>query len=78
MVSRRAMWSAVADVVSHLEHSAMSEVKHLVSVVAESQDYAALKKSSSLSERERMKSLAKADALRGWVKNVADDSFNLN
>ncbi|EKG17284.1 Adenosine deaminase/editase [Macrophomina phaseolina MS6] len=77
-VSRRAMWSAVAGVVRQLEHDACPEISQLVGTIAESREYASLKQSPLLLERQQVKDIAKRNALCGWVKNVADDSFNID
>lgn len=77
VVSRRAMWSSAVDIAKCLQLGPVPEVEQLVLVLVESEDYASLKQSSILLERERVKELAKARALSGWAENVADGSFNL-
>ncbi|KAL1634285.1 hypothetical protein SLS58_010727 [Diplodia intermedia] len=77
-VSRRAMWSAIADIGKRLGRDAMPEVTDLLGLLAASRDYAAVKRIPLLLERQRAKDLAKADALHGWANNVDDDSFNID
>lgn len=72
------MWSSVADIVKQLEQNISPEIDRLVGTIAESKNYAALKHSPLLLEREQAKDIAKKEALRGWAKNVADDSFNID
>lgn len=78
IISRKAMWSSVADIVKQLEQSISPEIDQLVGTIAESKNYAALKHSPLLLEREQAKDIAKKGALRGWAKNVADDRFNID
>lgn len=77
VVSRRAMWSSIANIGKRLNQDSTQEVAELVSILADSKDYAALKRSLPLLERQRVKKLAKTAALSGWASNVADDSFDI-
>ncbi|OJD32152.1 trna-specific adenosine deaminase [Diplodia corticola] len=78
VVSRRAMWSAVAGIAKCLGCDAIPEVMELSGLLADSKDYATFKRIPLLLGRQQVKDLAKADALRGWVNNVADDSFSID
>ncbi|KAK8225565.1 adenosine deaminase/editase [Phyllosticta capitalensis] len=76
VISRSGLWKRVAAIVEQIPYSRTQS--RLAKVLSSSLDYKSLKTSTLLQSRQQVKDDSKRCALKGWIPNHEDDSFDLS